>query len=73
VSAPLPTPPLPPRTGSDPLVDGTLDLDEGAGVTSPDLFGVALIEALSANDTSVDMNVTSVSVPCRDESVDISC
>jgi hypothetical protein len=71
---PLPKPPLPPLTGKEPRVDGgTLDLEEGAGVTGPDLFGVALIDALSTNDASVDINVISVSVPCRDESVDISC
>jgi hypothetical protein len=54
-------------------VDGALDLDESAGVAGPALFGVALIDALSINDASVDVSVMSVSVPCRDESVDISC
>ena len=69
-AVPLPNPPL---TGKEPLVDGTLDLDEGAGVIGPDLFGVALIDAVSANDWSVDMKVISVSVPCRQESIEVSC
>jgi hypothetical protein len=72
---PIPGPPRPPLTGKEPLVDGgTLDLDDdGAGVSGRDRFGVALIDADSVSDASVDMKVISVSVPCRDERVDISC
>lgn len=39
LAAPLPKPPL---IGIEPLVEGALDLDEGAGVTGPDRLGVAL-------------------------------